>query len=209
MYLSFWSQKERDDSSVSWIITVFIFIMPSIQGFVDTFVYFESRIVSRRPDVSTRSLNNVVNPINSNRLEYSSSKASRSNPSHHISNHSKHNIDYVFENFAVPVRSETGSDDLEDVFGDGRSVDLESVMNQDLNDIELDSMDGNNSEEDGYEGNYRKNKHQTKEIGNRLHGIDFDDEGIQFQTLGHDIQRIGSVKSPLKSASDPIDLITF
>ncbi len=34
-------------SSTSWFITVFIFVMPSIQGIVDCMVFFESKIVSR------------------------------------------------------------------------------------------------------------------------------------------------------------------
>ena len=101
-------------SSTSWFVTIFIFIMPAVQGIVDCIVFFESKIVNRlKPSRSRdrdedrnreRRHTNDMEPYRDREHElgqYNSSPSSKS-----VSRQAmfrERPSDFVFENFAVPV----------------------------------------------------------------------------------------------------------
>lgn len=201
---------ETDQSAFSWFMTLFIFIVPSIQGLIDAYIFFESRIVSRKP--RSNSFNNQDDRTDAHTIAPPIGSQARGLMNSGRKSAFEERVDFVFENFAVPCKSDRGSDDLEEVFGSGGDVDLES---EDLNEIDLDSLDGNDSLEEGATGNPARRR--ASGILNASRGaVDVDDHGVEFRTLSHihEIKKSGgggstTGKSPFKSASDPIDLITF
>jgi hypothetical protein len=230
--------SEDDRSSLTWFVTVFIFVAPSAQGLVDCVLFFESRIVNRRAARRANELKNRPTERIKNKPGGSRGGLFRERVS-----------DYVFENFAVPNtgrsnRSDVDSEDLSKGSGlsSQDSVNLGSEVD-DLNDIDLDSLDGDFSDDDGGGGdgvskgdNYR---HRSYVNSRGLHGnfgvTDIDDHGVEFRSLGGgvgfgynnaseargrsnssgratpDVSMLTdhSNLTPVKSASDPIDLISF
>ena len=110
-------------SSASWFVTVFIFIMPSIQGLIDCMVFFESKIVNRFKSHRSRDNNSNKDDINdrsrerrqaasglepyrdrdTNDNEYDFNRSPSSKSVSRQAMFRERQSDFVFENFAVPV----------------------------------------------------------------------------------------------------------
>ena len=198
------NEPSNDHSSLSWFVTLLIFIVPPIQGFVDCLVFFESRIVYRRKG----SRSGTDRSANDHRHASRRTSHSRSQV--------RERSDFVFENFSVPFGAGPGSEEMESVLESrsGDSVNIGSEFEDDLNDVDLDSLDGNQSDR---EASNARRRNDGGLIVEHLRGDDFhtdvDDYGVEFRSLGKSAE-LSSILSdpnttPMKSASDPIDLISF
>ena len=118
--------------------------------------------------------------------------------------------EFVFENFAVPFHRGAGSEEMEGVLGSENNISLGSGEDE-LNEIDLDSLDGNHSDTGHEAGRQNIGDISTEHLRGNF-GTDVDDHGIEFRSLGRSADNSILTDpniTPLKSASDPIDLISF